>query len=204
MAAIRAALALLGFLAPCMAHALTITQFVTVLSPNLATSGAATTSFAPFAASSGTLDSVSFNFVVNGNNIALSMTGSLPLTNNLYAITYSLLDPLAQTRLAYAQSLYLSPGTKITALNPDPNPNTSLFQYIGTGSLALQFAATKSGAADTIRASGTPQIGITYNYTAATTPVPEPAAPGALAAGLGLLAALHLRRRNRNRAPTPA
>jgi PEP-CTERM motif len=154
--------------------AATITQQISLTSPNSTAYGPGSSIFSQFDPASGTLTAVTYQYTVNGvtpyANIAGSHLGDY--------VAYRLYDPSGQLLLATSSWLFYNhPGAVGILIDYLATTDSYLPQYIGVGTLALTQSSSLPSTGDSIAVVAqnfNPLIEITYDYTpSAVAAVPE-------------------------------
>lgn len=156
-------------------RAATITQQISLTSPNSSAYGPGSSSFSQFDPTSGTLTAVTYQYTVDGVTPYVNIGGS---SVGDY-VAYHLYDPSAQLLLATSSWLfYRFPGAVGISIDFLATTDSYLSQYVGVGTLVLKQSSSLPGAGDYIAVVAqnfNPLIEITYDYTpTAVAAVPEP------------------------------
>lgn len=178
------------------ASAGSMTQTVTLLSPNYGFEPAGSTSFWQFDASLGTLNSVTYQYAIP------SGVTYLPFGDQRDFMHYYLYNPDGSTLLLQGYNFGLQAGANFGPPSIINSSDPFIGQYIGLGTLTLNGLISASLSGSRILLSdnfGTPEARITYNYTDAGVVeppgIPEPSVWAMMLLGFGGLGAtLRLRR----------
>lgn len=170
------------------ANAGTITQTVSLLSPEFAVVTAGSTSFSQFDGALGTLNSVTFNYSLPDGVVYLA-------TNHDYMFYY-LFNPNFTTQLLKGTNFGINGGANLGPPSVSSYSDPFLAQYVGLGTLTLKANVSKSYGSDRVHINGTPFAVITYNFTDAVASVPEPATWAMMILGFGGVGFTARRRKN--------